>query len=179
MYHGQFRSAVYQTDSHDVSCMWFYDWQTCAWTQLAESWQSCNSLLQFFGSSFASGVRISRRKSSEPSPHYPEQLELCGMMFDSWSQSEQVHFVQTLLLRMCHQQHGQIDAFLKPMLQRDFISSLPGVLSLWHGRLWLVLLRYPKPTPKPRFFAETVRRRNLGFSAIIDGFWAHLHAKII
>jgi len=47
-------------------------------------------------------------------------------MFDSWTQSEQVHFVQSLLLRMCHQQHGEIDAFLKPMLQRDFISSLPG-----------------------------------------------------
>jgi len=27
--------------------------------------------------------------------------------------------------------------------------------------------------------AKTVRRRNLGFSAIIEGFWAHLHAKII
>jgi len=72
-------------------------------------------------------VRISRRKSSEPSPQYPEQFELCGMMFDSWTQSEQVHFIQSLLLRMCHQQHGQIDGFLKPMLQRDFISSLPGV----------------------------------------------------
>jgi len=44
----------------------------------------------------------------------------------------------------------------------------------------VVLLRYPKPTPKPRvFFAKTVRRQNLGFPAIIDGFWAHLHAKII
>ena len=29
--------------------------------------------------------------------------------------------------------------------------------------LFLVLLRYPKPTPKPRFFAKTVRCRNLGF----------------
>jgi len=29
--------------------------------------------------------------------------------------------------------------------------------------LQIVLLRYPKPTPKPRFFAKTVRRRNLGF----------------
>jgi len=28
---------------------------------------------------------------------------------------------------------------------------------------WLVLLRYPKPTPKPRFFAKTARCRNLGF----------------
>jgi len=82
--------------------------------------------LQFFGSCFASGFRISRRKSSEPSAQYPEQFELCGAMFDSWTQSEQVHFIQSLLLRMCHQQHGQVDAFLKPMLQRDFISSLPG-----------------------------------------------------
>ena len=46
-------------------------------------------------------------------------------------------------------------------------------------RLEVVLLRYPKPTLKPRFFAKTVRRLNLGFSAIIDGFWAHLHSKII
>ena len=43
----------------------------------------------------------------------------------------------------------------------------------------LVLLRYPKPTPKPRFFGKTVRRRNLGFSAVIDTFQAHLHAKIV
>ena len=27
----------------------------------------------------------------------------------------------------------------------------------------VVLLWYSKPTPKPRFFAKTVRRRNLGF----------------
>jgi len=45
--------------------------------------------------------------------------------------------------------------------------------------LVLVLFRYPKLTSKPRFFAKTVRRQNLGFSAIIDGFWAHLRAKII
>ena len=43
----------------------------------------------------------------------------------------------------------------------------------------LVLLRYPKPTPKPRFLAKTVHCQNLGFSVIIDSFWAHLHAKII
>ena len=48
---------------------------------------------------------------------------------------------------------------------------------MWHSKL--VLLRYLKLTLKLRFFAKTVRRRNLGFSAIIDGFWAHLHAKIV
>jgi len=50
---------------------------------------------------------------------------------------------------------------------------------MYEDAVYLVLLRYPKPTPKRRFFAKTVRRRNLGFSVIIDGFWAHLHAKII
>ncbi|KAH7687867.1 F-box/WD repeat-containing protein 11 [Aphelenchoides avenae] len=30
---------------------------------------------------------------------------------------------------MCHQQHGQIDQFLKPMLQRDFITLLPAGLA--------------------------------------------------
>lgn len=45
--------------------------------------------------------------------------------FASWSDQEQVDFVKTLIGRMCHAQHGQIDAFLKPILQRDFITLLP------------------------------------------------------
>ncbi|KAI5640811.1 D domain of beta-TrCP domain-containing protein [Phthorimaea operculella] len=36
-----------------------------------------------------------------------------------------VEFVEQLLARMCHYQHGHINAYLKPMLQRDFISMLP------------------------------------------------------
>lgn len=35
-------------------------------------------------------------------------------------------FVEQLLSRMCHYQHGHINAYLKPMLQRDFISLLPS-----------------------------------------------------
>ncbi|VDM37042.1 unnamed protein product [Toxocara canis] len=45
--------------------------------------------------------------------------------FASWSDQEQVDFVKTLIGRMCHAQHGQIDSFLKPILQRDFITLLP------------------------------------------------------
>jgi len=37
-----------------------------------------------------------------------------------------------------------------------------------------VLLRYPKPTLKPRLFAKTVCRRNLGFFSRNWRFWAHL-----
>lgn len=46
--------------------------------------------------------------------------------FISWTDQDQVDFVKTLIRSMCHDQHGQIDAYLKPILQRDFIAFLPG-----------------------------------------------------
>lgn len=50
-------------------------------------------------------------------------------MFDGWTESEQLDFIENLLLRVCHYQHGQINEFLTPMLQRDFITLLPSKLS--------------------------------------------------
>lgn len=56
---------------------------------------------------------------------YKEERDACTKQFDMWTIQEQTDFVQHLLSRMCHHQHGQINAFLKPMLQRDFITTLP------------------------------------------------------
>ena len=56
-----------------------------------------------------------------------EEWDTCVRQFDSWDDEMQVAFVQNLLMRMCHTQHGEINSFLKPMLQRDFISGLTGV----------------------------------------------------
>jgi len=90
-----------------------------------------------------------RRKGSEPSPQFADQQDTCIKQFDSWSEAEQVTFVESLLLRMCHHQHGQIDAFFKPMLQRDFISSLPGlyvnngcnsVIWMWCGEWFIIII---------------------------------------
>jgi hypothetical protein len=53
-----------------------------------------------------------------------EEWDTCVRQFDSWDDEMQVAFVQNLLMRMCHTQHGEINSFLKPMLQRDFISGL-------------------------------------------------------
>ncbi|XP_063963412.1 F-box/WD repeat-containing protein 11-like [Lytechinus pictus] len=64
-------------------------------------------------------------KVKEPSPNYQEEKDRCLEYFDKWIENEQLEFVQALILRMCHYQHGQINAFLKPMLQRDFITALP------------------------------------------------------
>ncbi|CAG5130863.1 unnamed protein product [Candidula unifasciata] len=52
--------------------------------------------------------------------------DLCTKYFENWCEGQQVIFVEHLLSRMCHYQHGQINSFLKPMLQRDFISALPA-----------------------------------------------------
>lgn len=57
---------------------------------------------------------------------YTQEKEMCMKYFERWSEPEQVHFVEQLLARMCHYQHGHINSFLKPMLQRDFISLLPS-----------------------------------------------------
>jgi len=63
--------------------------------------------------------------------------------------------------------------------QISILTQKKPVIKHYRSLTSLVLLQYPKPTPKPRFFAKTVPHRNLGISAIINGFWAHLHAKII
>ncbi|XP_052771776.1 F-box/WD repeat-containing protein 1A-like isoform X2 [Mya arenaria] len=61
-----------------------------------------------------------------PSPQYLKERDCCVKYFDGWSENDQVLFLEHLLARMCHYQHGQINSFLKPMLQRDFISALPA-----------------------------------------------------
>ena len=65
---------------------------------------------------------------SSSSSNFEQEKDLCFTYFDGWSQEEQVEYIEQILGRMTHYQHGQINAFLKPMLQRDFISALPGRL---------------------------------------------------
>ena len=57
---------------------------------------------------------------------FEKEKERCFTLFDCWSPDDQVDFIEDLLLRMTHYQHGHINKFLKPMLQRDFISALPA-----------------------------------------------------
>merc|ERR1739838_1252862 len=59
------------------------------------------------------------------SEQYLEEREKSVDQFREWTEAEQVDYVESLLNQMCHYQHGQINTFLKPMLQRDFISTLP------------------------------------------------------
>ncbi|KAG2462378.1 TRCB protein, partial [Polypterus senegalus] len=65
-------------------------------------------------------------KQRKLSANYEKEKELCVKYFDQWSESDQVEFVEHLISRMCHYQHGHINSYLKPMLQRDFITALPA-----------------------------------------------------
>ncbi|KAJ8952902.1 hypothetical protein NQ318_006519 [Aromia moschata] len=64
-------------------------------------------------------------RKKEPSATFNTEREACLKYFEKWSETDQVEFVENLLARMCHYQHGHINSYLKPMLQRDFISLLP------------------------------------------------------
>ena len=76
-------------------------------------------------------VTGSRKRPSEG--NYDKDKEHCIVLFDQWSEADQVEFVEHLISRMCHYQHGHINSYLKPMLQRDFITALPGTRACTHS----------------------------------------------
>ncbi|CAF0894512.1 unnamed protein product [Adineta ricciae] len=57
-------------------------------------------------------------------PEYEKTSEHFVATFSTWDDREQLIFVESLLKRMHSHQHGQINTFLLPMLQRDFIGQL-------------------------------------------------------
>ncbi|CAF3345927.1 unnamed protein product [Rotaria sp. Silwood1] len=57
-------------------------------------------------------------------PDYQETSDSFLTIFSTWDEREQLNFVENLLKHMHSHQHGQINAFLLPMLQRDFIGQL-------------------------------------------------------
>jgi len=60
-----------------------------------------------------------------PSEHFVDRVTQSTEWFDEFKEEEQTWFVRMLLSRMHHHQHGSINSYLKPILQRDFITLLP------------------------------------------------------
>lgn len=90
---------------------------------------SFRSLTKQLQAESAAAVKSKGGKKRESSTAFEDEKSACMQFFEKWSEQEQVEFVENLLARMCHYQHGQVNTFLKPMLQRDFISALPGELN--------------------------------------------------
>ncbi|XP_058954350.2 F-box/WD repeat-containing protein 1A-like [Pocillopora verrucosa] len=70
--------------------------------------------------------KSSEKESERSRELFIEQSQACAKHFEKWSETQQVEFVEFLLSKMCHYQHGHINSYLKPMLQRDFITALPA-----------------------------------------------------
>jgi F-box and WD-40 domain protein 1/11 len=85
--------------------------------------QSLNDSLQLL----TTDLNELKHTHNNTTAEFNDEQDNCFQYFDKWSPLEQTEFVENLLRRMCHYQHGHINNFLKPMLQRDFISSLPGM----------------------------------------------------
>lgn len=109
-------------------------------------------LINDLGFSFLSQTKLANGTSSmivpkqrKLSASYEKEKELCVKYFEQWSESDQVEFVEHLISQMCHYQHGHINSYLKPMLQRDFITALPGI-SAGRGSL-LFHLVFQKTVP--------------------------------
>ena len=73
------------------------------------------------------GDEDSSQFSMSPREHFDHESELCLRYFENWTQTRQTEFVEQLVARMSFHQHEHIYSILMPMLQRDFITALPGV----------------------------------------------------
>ena len=78
------------------------------------------------------GDEDSSQFSMSPREHFDHESELCMRYFESWAQTRQTEFVEQLVARMSFHQHEHIYSILMPMLQRDFITALPGLFLLLH-----------------------------------------------
>lgn len=72
------------------------------------------------------GDEDSSQFSMSPREEHDQESEMCLRLFESWNQSRQTEFIEQLIARMSFHQHEHIYSILMPMLQRDFITALPG-----------------------------------------------------
>lgn len=63
-------------------------------------------------------------KAKISTAEYEQKSETFPEAFSTWGDREQLKLVEQLLSRMHSHQHGQINGFLLPMLQRDFVGQL-------------------------------------------------------
>lgn len=77
---------------------------------------------------FSNQLSISPKSTSELKEDLNEkrQMEKCLDMFEDWNIMRQTEFIEQIIDRMSFHQHEHFYSILLPMLQRDFITALPG-----------------------------------------------------
>lgn len=56
--------------------------------------------------------------------NYEQNSQEILAIFSKWNEHEQLLFTENLIKQMQSHQHGQLNTFLLPMLQRDFLGCL-------------------------------------------------------
>ena len=85
------------------------------------------------GAMSENGDEDSSQFSLSPREEHGEESEMCLRSFENWGQTQQTEFVEQLITRMSFHQHEHLYSILMPMLQRDFITALPGGCGLQVG----------------------------------------------
>ena len=77
---------------------------------------------------FSNQLSISPKSTSDMKEGLNEKREMdkCLEMFEDWSIMRQTEFIEQIIDRMSFHQHEHFYSILLPMLQRDFITALPG-----------------------------------------------------
>ena len=107
-------------------------WQRIYFDLVSSNWLFFSVIVLFnLQADLAANVQSIRsipqtEKRSYDSLQYESEADQCLSVFQNWEEHQQVDFATKLLSKMCHYQHGQINNYLKPMLQRDFITTLTG-----------------------------------------------------
>ena len=76
---------------------------------------------------FSNQLSISPKSTSDLKDSERREMEMCTAMFDNWPHGKQTEFVQNLVESMSFHQHERIYSILLPLLQRDFVTQLPGL----------------------------------------------------
>uniref|UniRef100_A0AC35U9X2 F-box domain-containing protein n=1 Tax=Rhabditophanes sp. KR3021 TaxID=114890 RepID=A0AC35U9X2_9BILA len=91
--------------------------------------QAVSSLESSSTTYLMSSLTLKDCESSKLSVNYLNSKDEVGDKFSSWNNSDQVDIIKSFLLKMNHEQLGEINKLLSPMLKRDFIGLLPKHLA--------------------------------------------------
>ena len=96
----------------------------------AEQMMSDSELMDDFSNQISISPRSTAYDMKECSREKGE-MDKCLDMFEDWNIVRQTEFIEQIIERMSFHQHEHFYSILLPMLQRDFITALPGQLCLY------------------------------------------------
>ena len=93
----------------------------------AEQMMSDSELMDDFSNQISISPRSTAYDMKECSREKGE-MDKCLDLFEDWNIVRQTEFIEQIIERMSFHQHEHFYSILLPMLQRDFITALPGQL---------------------------------------------------